>query len=590
MPHRVLVTDKLAEEGLALLKAEDDIEVVVDPKLAKDVAALRAALAEADGIVIRSGTQLTAEVLTDQPRLKAIVRAGVGVDNIDVPAATRQGIVVMNTPGGNTVSTAEHTIAMILALSRNVAPANDSLKAGRWDRSKFTGTQLEGKTLGIVGLGRVGLAVAKRAQGFGMTIVGFDPFLTADRALELGIESVTQLDDLWGRCDYITLHTPLTPETRNVVNAEAMAKMRPGVRIVNCARGGLIDEEALKAALDEGRVAGAAIDVFEPEPPPAEHPLVLHPKVLVTPHLGASTEEAQISVAVEAARLLGDFLNKGQVRFSVNMPTLDRAELEDLKLYLDLARRLGLLHAQMDRGTLKSAKLTYRGEVAHKNTRLLTASFAAGLMEAALEQQVNLVNALALVKERGIALDEETSEEPGDFGTIVQSEVTTDRKSYLAAGTLFGKEFLRLVRLGPYRLDAHMDGTLLVFTHHDRPGLIGFIGKTFGDQGVNIAQMNVGRQQPGGRGDRGGQPRQRAAGGGGGGGPLASRRPERQPDQAARGRRQAALAGSLTGPGTAFARASRRENPRGTGAALAAPASGFDCRERCHAAGVEWPV
>ncbi|MFO0950931.1 MAG: phosphoglycerate dehydrogenase [Isosphaeraceae bacterium] len=498
MPHRVLVTDKLAEEGLAILRAEEGLEVVVNTKL--DPAGLRAALAEADGIVIRSGTQLTADVLRDQPRLKVIVRAGVGVDNIDVPAATRNGIVVMNTPGGNTVSTAEHTVALMLALSRNVAKANDSLKAGRWDRGKFTGTQLGGKTLGIVGLGRVGLAVAQRARGFDMLVVGFDPFLSPERAAELGIESVARLDDLWGRCDYITLHTPLSPETRHVVGKSAIEKMKPGVRIINCARGGLIDEDALIEALDSGKVAGAAIDVFEPEPPPADLPVIKHPQVLVTPHLGASTEEAQISVAVEAAHLLVDYFQRGQIRFSVNMPTLDRSELEDVRLYVDLARRLGMLHAQMDRGTARSVTIRYRGEVAHKNTRLITASFAAGWLEAALEEQINLVNAEVLAKDRGISIVEEKTTETGDFGTMIQTEVMTERKTYVASGTLFGKQYLRLVRLGPYRLDAHFDGAMLVFTHRDVPGLIGFIGTTFGRHNVNIAQMNVGREldQPGG--------------------------------------------------------------------------------------------
>jgi len=495
--HRVLVTDKLAEEGLELLRAEPGLEVVVATKL--DTAGLRAALAEADGIVIRSGTTLTPEVLRDQPRLKVIVRAGVGVDNIDVPTATRQGVVVMNTPGGNTVSTAEHTMALLLALSRNVSKADASLKAGKWDRNKFTGTQLGGKTLGVVGLGRVGLAVAKRAQGFDMEVIGFDPFLSHERASEYGIESVA-LDDLWGRCDFITMHTPLSDETRNIISAAALAKVKPGVRIVNCARGGLIDEAALLEALNSGRVAGAAIDAFDPEPPPADHQLVKHPNVLVTPHLGASTEEAQVSVAVEAARLLIDFFGKGQIRFSVNMATLDRTELEDLRLYLDLGRRLGMLHAQMDRGTVRSATLRYRGEVASKNTRLITASFAAGWMEAALGSQVNLVNAEVMAKERGIAIVEEKTTDTGDFGTMIQTEVTTDKKTYVAAGTLFGKQFIRLVRLGPYRLDAHFDGNLLLFTHRDVPGLIGFIGTTLGRHDVNIAQMNVGREQdqPGG--------------------------------------------------------------------------------------------
>jgi D-3-phosphoglycerate dehydrogenase len=496
--HRVLVTDTLAEEGLDRLRAEPGIEVVVDTMLAKDPAALRRALAVVDGIAIRSGTQLTLEVLEGQSRLKAIVRAGVGVDNIDVATATRLGIVVMNTPGGNTISTAEHTMALLLALARNVAKADGSLKSGKWERNQFTGTQLEGKTLGVIGLGRVGLAVAHRAQGFGMTVVGFDPFLAADKALEFGVESVARLDDLWGRCDFLTLHTPLTAETRNLIGEREISLMKPTVRIINCARGGLIDEVALAQALDGGKVAGAAIDVFEHEPPPADHVLVRHPRVLVTPHLGASTEEAQVSVAVEAARLLCDFLARGQIRFAVNMIALDRAELEDVRLYLNLAWRLGMLHSQMDRGTLRNARLTYRGEVAHKHTKLITASFAAGLMESALEQQVNLVNATALARERGIVIEERVAEAPGDFGTLIQAEVTTERKTYLASGTLFGKQFLRLVRLGSYLLDAHIDGTLLIFTHMDRPGLIGFIGRTLGDEGVNIAQMNVGREDQGG--------------------------------------------------------------------------------------------
>ncbi|WP_152051736.1 phosphoglycerate dehydrogenase [Tautonia marina] len=498
MPYRVLVTDKVSEEGLALLRAEPDFEVIVRTDLAKDVPGLKAALAESDALVVRSGTQVTADVLQGQTRLKAIARAGVGVDNIDVPAATQNGIVVMNTPGGNTVSTAEHTMALILSLARNVPQANESLKAGRWDRNKLTGRQLEGKTLGIIGMGRVGQTVAKQALGFSMRVIGFDPFLSAERATELGIESVPHLHELWGQCDYITLHTPLTADTRNLINAETLKQMRPGVRIINCARGGLIEPEALKEALDSGHVAGAAVDVFDPEPPPADHPLVNHPKVVVTPHLGASTEEAQVAVAEEAARLLADFLARGQVRFAVNMATLNRAEMEDLRQYLDLARRLGMLHAQMDRGIIRSATLRYRGEVAAKNTRLITAAFAAGWMETALQGQVNLVNAEARLKERGITLTEEKSTEPGDFASMIQSEVVTDRKTYVASGTTFGREFLRLVRLGPYRLDAHLDGTLFIFTHNDRPGLIGAIGTEFGKRGVNIAQMNVGRETQGG--------------------------------------------------------------------------------------------
>jgi len=496
--YRVLVTDKLSEEGLALLRAEEGVEVVVDTKLAKDPAALKAALKDADGIAIRSGTKLTADVLEGQTRLKAIARAGVGIDNVDVPAATKQGVVVMNTPGGNTVSTAEQTMTLILALSRNTARADASLKAGKWDRNSLTGVQLEGKTLGIVGLGRVGMAVAKRAQGFDMKVVGYDPILSAEKAAEQGVEFVPRLDDLWPQCDYVTLHTPLTPETRGVVSAKAIAAMRPGVRIVNCARGGLIDDAALLEALNSGKVAGAAIDVFETEPPPADDPIVAHPKVLVTPHLGASTEEAQVNVAVEAAQLLCNYLLRGQVRSAVNAPTLDRAEMQALRGHLELAWRLGLLHAQMDRGAISKAVLTYRGEAANKNTKLLTACFAAGLMEGLLTSGVNLVNALPITRERGLVVEEKTTDAPGDFGTEIQAEVTTDKKAYTAAGTLFGKDHPRLVRLGSFQIDAQCDGPLLIFTHHDRPGLIGFLGTTLGNLGVNIAQMNVGRDKPGG--------------------------------------------------------------------------------------------
>ncbi len=495
---RILVTDKLAPEGLDVLRSADPFEVVEAPELAKDPDALRAALRDADGIAVRSGTQLTAEILEGQERLRAIVRAGVGIDNIDVKAATRRGIVVMNTPGGNTISTAELTIALLLSLVRHTPKAHASLIEGRWERSQLSGTQLAGKTIAVIGLGRVGQAVATRALAFEMTVLGYDPFLSSERASELGIELVADLNDLWVRADVITLHVPLTNETRNLIGAEQIAKMRPNVRIINCARGGLIDEQALCEALDDGKVAGAAFDVFDPEPPPADHPLIGHPKVVVTPHLGASTKEAQVNVAVEAARLLTDYLVHGKVRFAANMAALDQAQLDDLRSYIDLTRRLGMLHAQMDRGAVKSVTLNYRGEVAGRDTHLLTSSFAAGWLESALEEQVNLVNAPVLARERGVHITETTSRDTIDFGTLIATEVETDSKSYTASGTLFGDRYLRLVRLGPYRLDAHLDGTLLIFTHRDRPGLIGQIGTLLGQHDVNIAQMNVGREAPGG--------------------------------------------------------------------------------------------
>jgi D-3-phosphoglycerate dehydrogenase len=496
--YQVLILDPLADEGLAVLERTPGMTVHVATKLTP--AELRAELARSDGAILRSGAQLTAETLEGQTRLRAIVRAGVGVDNIDVAAATRQGIVVMNTPAGNTVSTAEHTLALLLALSRNLAAAAENLHQGRWERARFMGTQLAGKVLGIIGLGRVGMAVAKRALGLDMKVVGYDPFLSAERAAEKGVESVSSLDDLWPRCDYITVHTPLTEETRGLVGAKQMARMRRGVRLINCARGGIIDEGALLEGLNSGQVAGAALDAFEQEPPDPGHPLLKHPNVLATPHLGASTAEAQASVAVEAAQLMVDYLATGAVRYAVNASAIDLKELADLRLYLDLGRRLGLLHAQMDRGNIRRVQLTYRGEVAQKNTRLITASFAAGLLETALVEQVNLVNAEWLARERGIELVEQVSSEAGDFSTLVRAEVTTDQKQYVAAGTLFGNQFLRLVQLGPFHLDGFIDGVLLIFSHHDAPGLIGFIGTIFGKHQVNIAQMTVGRElrEPGG--------------------------------------------------------------------------------------------
>jgi D-3-phosphoglycerate dehydrogenase len=492
---RVLISDKLESQGLDLLRQAG---VELDERHGLSGSALQDALRAADGVIVRSGTRVTAELLENPGQLRAIVRAGVGVDNIDVAAATRRGIVVMNTPGGNTVSTAEHTITLLTALARHIPTAVASTKQGKWERSKFVGTQLAGKTLGVVGLGRVGREVARRAVGLDMKVVGFDPFLSPERAAQLGIESVTGLDQLLPRCDFLTVHTPLTDETRNLIGAPELVLLRPGAQVLNCARGGIINEEALAEALRSGHLAGAALDVFVQEPPLADHPLLKLPNVVVTPHLGASTVEAQTSVAIEAAQLLIDFLTRGVVGFAVNMAAVDRTELEELRLYVDMARRLGLLHAQMDQGAIRRAELSYRGEVARRSTRLITSAFAAGLLEYRLAQNVNIVNAELLARERGIEIVEQSSSKKGDFSTLIRAEVHTEKKTYTAAATLFGNQYLRLVQLGPYHLDTFMDGIMLVFTHQDVPGLIGYIGTIFGKHQVNIAQMTVGRQVPGG--------------------------------------------------------------------------------------------
>lgn len=492
---RIFISDKLGAAGIELVK-NSGLELDNRPGL-KDAALLEAVQA-ADGMIVRSETKVTAQLLENPGKLRAIVRAGVGVDNIDVAAATRKGIVVMNTPGANTISTAEHTITMMMALARHIPAADASLRQNKWERTKFVGTQLAGKTLGVIGLGRIGREVARRAVGLDMKVIGFDPFFAPDFAGKLGIETTSDLASLLPKVDFLTVHTPLSPETTNLIGANEIARMKKGARLLNCARGGIINENALADALKSGQLAGAALDVFVEEPPPADHPLLKLPNIVHTPHLGASTTEAQETVALEAGQLLIDFLTKGSVQFAVNMAAVDRAELQEVKLYVDMARRLGLLHAQMSQGPIQRAHLTYRGEVARRSTRLITAAFAAGLLESRLAQNVNIVNAEMIARERGIDIIEQSVAKKGDFSTIIQADVTTDRKTYTASGTLFGNQFLRLVQLGPYHLDAYMDGIMLLFTHRDVPGLIGFIGTIFGKHNVNIAQMTVGRQQPGG--------------------------------------------------------------------------------------------
>lgn len=492
--HRVLICDKLESSGLEAL-ARAGLEVDNRPGLKGQE--LQDALRAADGCIVRSGTRITAELLDHPGRLRAIARAGVGVDNIDVAAATRQGIVVMNTPGGNSVSAAEHTIALLLALARHIPSADAVMKSGKWDRNKFVGTQITGKTLGVIGLGRIGREVARRAAGLDMHVIGYDPFLSPDKAAEFGISAVSGIDDLLPQCDFITVHTPLTDETRGLIGERQIPMLKPGVRLINVARGGIYDEKVIANALAAGRIAGAAIDVFEQEPPPADSPLLKAPNVVLTPHLGASTVEAQDAVAREAAQLLTDYLTRGVVQFAVNAAAVDRAEMESLKNYIDLARRLGLLHAQMAQGSILKVTLTYRGEIAERATKLLTAAFTAGLLEYRLVS-VNVVNAEYLARERGIEIVEVKNPTAGDFGSLITADVTTDKKSYTAAGTLFGQQWVRLVQLGAHRLDAYLDGVMLIFTHRDQPGLIGHIGTALGKHGVNIAAMSVGRRAPGG--------------------------------------------------------------------------------------------
>ncbi len=493
---RIIVLDDLSDDGLNLLRSAADIEVEIRTGLKGD--ALKSALAEFDGAICRSGVKITAESLQGNQRLKAIARAGVGVDNIDTKAATRQGIVVMNTPGGNTISTAEQTLALMYGLVRNIAPAHQSLVEGRWDRKKFMGTQLAGKTLGIVGLGRIGQAVATRAVAMEMRVVGYDPFVSAARAKELGVELAASPQELFPLVDILTVHTPLNEQTKNLISTKEIQVMKKGVRLINCARGGIYDEAALVEGLKSGHLGGVALDVYCEEPC-TKSPLFGMPNVLCTPHLGASTEEAQTNVAVEAAELLIDFFTTGAIKQSVNMSPLDPKTLESLRGYLNVAYRLGLLLAQGDHRAPTSCRMTYKGEVAKKDTRLLSQAFAAGLLAHAV-QSVNIVNAEVLLRERGIELVEQRSTDIGDFMSLITAEVVRDEKTSSAAGTLFGNSMPRLVQKNGCRLESYLDGTLMIFVHRDLPGVIGSVGNIFGRHQVNIAQMAVGRpsNKPGG--------------------------------------------------------------------------------------------
>jgi D-3-phosphoglycerate dehydrogenase len=495
--YRVLVLDDVAQEGLDLLDAAEGIEYEIRTGLKG--AELREALAEFDGAVCRSGVKITAESLEGSRRLRAIVRAGVGTDNIDKAAATRHGIVVMNTPTGNTLSTAEHTFALMLGLSRNIAAAHQSLREGRWDRKNYMGTQLADKTLGVVGLGRIGQEVARRAVAFGMHVLGYDPFLSHEQATKLGVDKVETVASMLPQVDYLTVHTPLTPETKHLISTREIDMLKPGVRLINAARGGIYDEQALVAGMQSGKLAGVALDVYETEPC-TNSPLFGMPGVLCTPHLGASTEEAQTLVAVEAVHLLIRFLTLGEIRHAVNMAAVDPKTLKAMVGNLDVAYRLGRLLAQWHRGAATACQLQYRGEVAGQDTKLLTASFCAGLLEQVLDEDVNIVNSEMLLKERGIQLTEQRDTEMGDFSSSMAADVSSDGGTWSAAGTVFGKKMPRLIRLGQYRLEAYLDGVLCIFTHQDVPGMIGKVGSAFGSHNVNIAQMSVGREgfTPGG--------------------------------------------------------------------------------------------
>lgn len=494
---KIVVLDSISPEGLELLEQAEGVQFEVITGLKGDE--LRDTLAKFDGAICRSGVKITAESLEGNTRLKVIARAGVGTDNIDSNAAARLGIIVMNTPTGNTISTAEHAFGLMMALSRNVPAANQSLVEGRWDRKKYMGSQLADKTLGVVGLGRIGLEFAKRAHAFEMRVIGYDPFMSPERATELGIELRPSVKEMLPDIDYLTVHTPLTPETKDLIDAEAVGLLKQGARLINCARGGIYNEAALVEGLKSGKLGGVALDVYEEEPC-TDSPLFGMDNVVCTPHLGASTEEAQNQVAVEAVQLVLNYLLNGEIRHAVNVAPLDPKTMEALRGYLDVAYRMGLFAAQIHEGNSSGIRLSYRGDVSGKNTSVLTSAFCAGFLAKAMATEPNLINAQMLLRDRGVELTTENSSDMGSFSSSITAMIEEGQRSHQLGGTLFGSHMPRLILLDGQRLEAYLDGTLLVFAHKDVPGIIGKIGTIFGEHNINIAQMAVGRssQEPGG--------------------------------------------------------------------------------------------
>lgn len=503
---RILVTDPLAQEGIDLLQS--DGRVKVDVKTNLEGPQLLGLIGQYDGLVVRSGTQVTRQLLKAGKRLKVIGRAGAGLDNIDVQAASKLGIIVMNAAGSNTISTAEHTLSMILALSRSIPQADASLKAGQWKRTAFMGVELYGKYLGVIGLGRIGSEVASRAKAFGMRILAYDPHLSEEKLRERDTTPVATLEELLKQADYITVHTPLTAETRHLIGEREFALMKPGVRVVNCARGGILSEKALLKALDAGKVAGAALDVFEEEPP-THQPLLKHPKVIVTPHLGASTEEAQRGVAREIAVSVREYLLGQGIRNAVNIPSVDPEVLKLIAPYLKLAEAMGGMQAQMVEGRMREVRIRYVGEVVKFDVAPMTLAFLKGLLTPILQETVNYVNAAVIARERGIKVIESKSAKAEDFAVLIVTRVETDlpatperpagtMRSEIQ-GTLFTRSDPRIVQIDDIRVEAIPSGWMLVVRNDDRPGMVGQFGTALGARGINIGWMNFGRNRQGGQ-------------------------------------------------------------------------------------------
>ena len=490
---KVLVSDNLGEAGIEILKAAG---LDVDVKTGLSPEELKAEIGPYHALVIRSATRVTDDLLEAAENLKVVGRAGIGLDNVDIPAATRRGVVVMNTPGGNVVTTAEHAISMMLSLSRNIAQGTASLKTGRWDKKKLMGREIYNKTLGVIGFGKIGSVVADRARGLKMKVLVYDPVVQDETIEKQGFESV-RIDELYARADYITIHVPKNKETANMINAEALAKMKDGVMLINCARGGIVDEEALYDALESGKMAGAALDVFAQEPPPTDLRLLQSEKVILTPHLGASTFEAQTNVAVAVANQIVEYLTHNNVVNAVNVPSISGQALEQLGPFIRLAEKMGMLHAQFMTEQLKEINILYNGDFFGYDLMPVTSAFIQGLLSYRLGAEVNAVNAHYIAKERGIKITESSSQETTDFLHMVTTKITGPEKTLTVAGTVFGKSDPRIVRIDDFRIEIIPKGHLALIHNLDEPGAIGSIGTTLGDHGINISRMQVGLEEGG---------------------------------------------------------------------------------------------
>ncbi len=488
---KVLVSDKLEKEGLDILTADKNFQV--DCKFGIPAAELKTVIKDYDALIVRSGTQVTAEILENANKLKVIGRAGVGLDNVDLSAATKKGVVAMNTPAGNTTSTAEHTISLIMALSRNIPQAVASLKSGKWERSKFTGIELYGKTLGIIGLGRIGTTVARMAQAFGTVTIGHDPYLSAEIAAKNGIKLV-ELEEIYKTADYITVHIPKTDETTNMISEKQIALMKKTARLINCARGGIIDEQALVKALQEKRIAGAALDVYDKEPPDFNSPLFKLDNCITTPHLGASTSEAQVNVAIEIAHAVKDALSGRGIRNAANFPSLSPEAYKAIEPYLDLADKIGKFAGQLIQGRIKEVKITYSGAIAKEKVSAVTMALTKGLLSPILGETVNTINAMNMMKDRGVNVQEILSSLEGEYVNSIALDITTDKEPFSLLGTLSSNKQPRIVKVNNVYVEAIPLGHMLFINNNDKPGIVGAIGTILAQAKINIAGITLGRE------------------------------------------------------------------------------------------------